>query len=314
MSIRTYLNIPNLLHKGQNNPMLRFSIPSFKTDKSYHLMHVMILSFSLLLSISNVGAEEQVPEPNETLTADSSVPYELERLQWHAELSKKQSIRLSNPWGDIRIRQTGDQTAVLHAVMQKIGHQPKVASIEHKTVGDAVQLSIQYPQEQQPANVKEGRVDAVLVVPYGTPVEVISDRGRVITKTMESPLKVSAKDESVSVKTHGPIQISTKSAPVEVYLLNYNVKSSNQHESSQIQTLNGDIELKYYQDLPLNVELVSGASKSTNDIALLESRSRSGRKVSMHKGLAKHLYKIQSDTGRIILTNMSLEQPPLEKQ
>ncbi|GAB4195862.1 MAG: hypothetical protein Tsb002_28770 [Wenzhouxiangellaceae bacterium] len=237
-----------------------------------------------------------------TVAAQSSADQEftIDRLDWQKEMKPGSHLVVRNPWGDIRIRQTGGSTGLVHAVMQKIGEQPKVAELKVVSETDErVEIAFVYPEGEEPASFSEGRIDVAIMTPYGNTTEVHADRGRVITKTMEDKLTVRATDTALELKSKGPLDVETVAAPVVLQIVN-----GEAGDRGRIVTQRGNIEIRYYINEKVEFHMTSGASKTTNDLPLLRSRGRDGRSVTMSHGEDVARYTLQSDTGNIILNNL----------
>jgi DUF4097 and DUF4098 domain-containing protein YvlB len=278
--------------------------------------HLAIFSgFALLLAGSSFAIAQESPSTQATKDAgEQSVPYELQRFEWSQEVKEGQKIIVKNPWGDVRVRQTGDKEAIFHAVMQKIGNKPKVAELKSWTEGDTIHLELIYPEDQIPATPQEGRIDAFVGLPYEASLEIHSDRGKVDTKTLESALTVRAKNAGVKVKSRGHLDISTTGGDVLLTLLGPDAKSKDIADRGRIKTLSGDIEVRYYLDQNIEVAMTSGASKTTNDLALLQNRRVEKRTVHMKKGEQAPKIELLSDTGNIIVNDLSSEHKVIQQQ
>lgn len=234
------------------------------------------------------------------------VPYELVRLDWEQRVEPGTTLVLDNRWGDIHLRQTGAEVATLHAVMQKIGEQPKTGELKAERQDDRILLSVVYPNDQQPANPREGRVDAALLVPYGVNLEIIAERGNVDSKTLESDIKVTAVDEAVSLKSAASVQIDARAGEVDIQFVP-RAEDDQRSGRGRIKTITGDVNIRYYPEMQMRFEMLSGRPKTTNDLTLLRNRELTGRQVIMHTGQNPETLYLQSDTGYIRLVNTGSE-------
>ncbi len=235
-----------------------------------------------------------------------TVPYELVRLDWEETVTAGDTLVVDNRWGDIHLRQTGATAVTYHAVMQKIGKQPKVGELIAERADGVVTLKIAYPEDQQPASPQEGRVDAAILVPYGVNLEVIAEHGKVSSKTMESPVKITAVDRPISLKSASSVNISANEAEVDIQF----VPRKDGDDSlgrGRVQTITGDINIRYYPEMAMRFEMLSGRPKTTSDLELLRNRKLVGRQVIMHTGQNPETLSLQSDTGYIRLVNTGSE-------
>lgn len=266
-----------------------------------------LLSTALMMSLPLWVAADPDNSSAEQATSAShgaTPAYSLERLEWQGQLAAGNHITINNPWGDVRIRESGGTNAIFHAVMQKIGPEPKVAELKVEKNEGHITFNLVYPEDQQPGSVKEGRIDASIILPKGINISVNADRGRVLTKTLENDLTISATNADIEVKSKGRLEIDAAGANVSVLLLDGENK-----ERGRIQTLSGNIQITYYKDVQVAFAITSGASKTTNDLPLLQSRHFEGRVLHMSKGDKPNRLQLQSDTGNTILNDLSAELP-----
>ncbi len=260
----------------------------------------LIFIISLIISSGFSAAEPA------TLTSQDEAAYELVRLDWEEQIPAGTTLVLDNRWGDIRLRQSGDRMALFHAVMQKIGAQPKVAELMVERTDRRIAVKVVYPEDGQPASPREGRVDAALLVPEGVNIEIIAEHGEVSSKKMNNHIKVQAVDQAVSLESAAAVAINTNNGDVSVQFVP-RTDQLDSRDRGRIQTIRGDINVRYYPDMPMRFEMLSGRPKTTNDLELLRNRELTGRQVNMHTGKHPQKLYLQSDTGYIRLINTGSE-------
>jgi len=267
----------------------------------------IVLAQSLLL-ILLVCSLPLVAQQDADATASTST-FELQRFDWEGPLKPGTRLLLDNRWGDIRLRQSGGKSVLIHAVMQKIGAEPKVASLQVDEQDDITSLRIVYPEDEQPATVQQGRVDVALLIPKGLAVEINADRGSVTGKTLNNPIMVRAVDQPVAFSSTGSVNIETRNGEVAILF-----KPRGQEESSapssadaaprgRIQTIGGDILMRYYPDVEIGFDMLSGSSKTTDDPRLIEQLEYLEKRVLMRTSNQAEMLQLQSDTGEIVLSN-----------
>ncbi len=262
----------------------------------------LLIYISLFILPFCLSAQTQ----DNTNNAGDSTPYELVRLDWEGKAISGSTLVLDNRWGDIHLRQTGGDIVTFHAVMQKIGERPKTGELKVEQSEDKITLLVSYPEDQRPDNVKDGRVDAALLVPFGVNIEVLADRGKVSSKTMESRIKVTAVDQLVSLKSASSVDIDSRAGEIDIQFIP-RAEGDSYNGRGRIKTILGDINIRYYPDMAIRFEMLSGRSKTTNDLELLRNRELTGRYVNMHTGVNPETLTLQSDTGYIRLINTGSE-------
>jgi len=240
---------------------------------------------------------------DELAATDATQPYELQRFDWEGKPKPGTRLLLENRWGDIRLRQSGGKGVLLHAVMQKIGSDPKVADLQVEDNDGLISLRVVYPPDQQPETFQQGRVDVALMIPSGLTLELIAERGKISGKTLDNPVKIMAQDQAVEFSSTGSVDVQTRNGEVAIQF-----KPRNDHAAAdwgRIQTIAGDILISYYPSVEIGFDMVSGSSKTTDDPRLLQNRQYQQRHVLMRTSDAAPMLQLQSDTGQIVISNNS---------
>ncbi len=273
------------------------------TDKTTTTI-VLAQTLLLLLLVCSLPLAAQ-----QDADAAASPAFELQRFDWEGQLKPGTRLLLDNRWGDIRLRQSGGNGVLMHAVMQKIGAEPKVARLQVDERDDITSLRIVYPEEEQLATVQQGRVDVALLLPAGLAVEINAERGNVTGKTLNNPITVRAVDQQVAFSSTGSIDIATRNGEVAILLKPRGQEKSTAASSAdassrgRIQTIGGDILMRYYPDVEIGFDMLSGSSKTTDDPRLIEQREYVDRRVLMRTSKQADMLHLQSDTGEIVLSN-----------
>lgn len=249
---------------------------------------------SLLLASSPAAALASAPD------SSASPPFELQRLEF-ADRPPAGGVLLINRWGDVRVKQGTVDRVAFNAVVQLIGEAPHRAEMTHRIEDDRLILELDYPADDAPATTRDGRIDAGIVIPSGMPLEIHSDRGRVMTQTLDSPLVVRATDGSVEVKSRSRVDLVSRDGDIR-----FNARGSrNARDLGQVRSQRGDIEIQFARDLPIRIDARTGASITTNDPVLLQSRREDQGRSQLHHEEPTSLLRIDSDVGRILLVNRS---------
>lgn len=269
---------------------------SSRADARRARLPLTSLLLALLCSTAVYAGDNQA-------ATDATPPYELQRFDWEGEPKPGTRLLLENRWGNINLRQSGGKGVLLHAVMQKIGTEPKVADLQVDENDDQISLRIVYPDGQQPDSVQQGRVDVALMIPTGINVEIIADRGTVSGKTLGNAIKIHAVDRPVEFSSSGSIDVQTRNGEVAIQFKPRGEQAA--PDWGRIQTIAGDILISYYPSVEIGFDMVSGSSKTTDDPRLLQSRSYQQRHVLMKTSSQAPILQLQSDTGQIVISNNS---------
>lgn len=241
-----------------------------------------------------------IPAAAMTWAAEQAPEFELQRFD-HATKPPAGGVVVINPWGDVRVRQGATDDARFNAVMQLIGESPSRGTFEHRIENDRLVFELSYAEDQRPASTADGRIDAGLILPPGVPLEIHTDRGRVLSKTLDSPLTVRATDAAVEAGTRSEVDIETRNGPVRLQ-----VRPGPRSDGlGRIASSRGDIEVQFARDVPIAISARTGASLTTNDPDLLASRDfRDGRSYLGDSDQHPEL-RLDSDSGRLIVVNRS---------
>jgi hypothetical protein len=226
--------------------------------------------------------------------------FELERFEF-AERPPAGGVVLINRWGDVRVKQGSVDRVAFNAVVQLIGETPHRAEMNHRIEGDRLIIEVDYPAGEAPETTRDGRIDAGIVIPSGMPLELHSDRGRVMTQTLDSPLTVRATDGSVQVKSRSRVDLASRDGDIL-----FNARGSERpRDLGQVRSERGDIEIQFARDLAIRIDARTGASITTNDPELLQTRREQGRRSQLGRDDSTSALRIDSDAGRILLVNRS---------
>ena len=250
-----------------------------------------VASWSVSLLLLAAAANAAVPVP---------ASFTLERFE-HASKPPAGGVVLINPWGDVRVKQGATDEVLFNAVMQLIGDEPLRGEFEHRIEGDRLVLELRYPESGRPATPSQGRIDAGIILPSGVPLEIHADRGRVMTKTLDSPLTIRAIDGAIDAKTRSRVDIETHDGPVRLVVR----PGEPARDIGRISSSRGDIELQFARDVPMVIDAGTGASITTNDPDLLTTRREQGRRSMFGDDPEASRIRLDSDSGRLLLVNRS---------
>ncbi len=265
-------------------------------------MRPILAAALLLIALQPLYAQQ------DDSAASHAPDFELQRFDWEGVPKPGTTLLLENRWGDIRLRQSGGEAVLMHAVMQKIGAQPRVAELKVDESNEQMALRIVYPEDQQPKSFQQGRVDVALVIPQGIAVEIVADRGVVSGKTLNNPIKVSATSNPVEFSSTASVDIQSDSGEVAIQFKpgpDEASESANQNEyrRGRIQTLSGNILISYQPGVEIGFDMISGSSKTTDDPRLMAQREYLQRRVLMRTSPQADMLQLQSDTGEIVLSS-----------
>ncbi len=161
--------------------------------------------------------------------------------------SKSERIRIHNPWGDIRLRDNGDQSRTV--ILQTL--QGQGLSLKHQQVEGRLELVVQAVDPALlPGKRKLPRMDLAIRLPRHRRVEARTLHGDIEVRGVHNPLQLTTRTGDVIInKVHGPIQASSETGVVRATLLPAANGREQTFSSSKL------VELWLPDDLPYRVEL-----------------------------------------------------------
>ncbi len=187
----------------------------------------------------------------------SAAQSELIRQDFSARLTAGQAVAVDNPYGDVRLRFGGYEDQLeIHAVAQRPNMATPIA------LQPAIVDGIYSIAPRLPANtlVADGqRLDLVVFVPLGHPVNARTERGVIESRGIRAGIDLRSTSGNISIRgTKGQINAETGPGMIEASLL-HAPRGSRQHFA----TSTGSIVLAVNDDLDANLELSTSAAFAT---------------------------------------------------
>jgi len=153
-------------------------------------------------------------------------PQALDRDSWSGPISPGSSIRVENPYGDVRLRHGGSQGNLEAAVILQqlsIDGSKLVLSVEINDKAAVVSI-IRYGLAGSPApTVPRGdkaRADLAIMVPKGFPIRVETNHGLIEARGVRTDIDLQTSSGTIRVaKHHGRITAHSETGPMEITLL-----------------------------------------------------------------------------------------------
>jgi len=147
--------------------------------------------------------------------AERPVEIDNRRLQSSVKLRPDATIRIENPWGDIRVRSNHRAGIDVAATIQRIGAQPppqpQLAIDEHR---DRFRLAVRFDGARRAP--RTGRVDLVVYAPAGHPLTLNTRDGTIQVKKTANAVRARSRSGRILVINDGPIDARSRSGDVHV--------------------------------------------------------------------------------------------------
>lgn len=258
-----------------------------------------------LLTISACNQHTQTPPGIEDQKTD--VPhYEIATLDWKGQLTSSQRLVVINHYGDIQIRQSIDNDVVFHALMQKIGTQPKVAHLSVNDDTEKVTLKVVYPIDQTPETPQQGRVDVALLVPRNLTLDLSVETGKLTTKRLKNPVIAQSFHSDLFISTSGSSNLHSREGNIELIPILGSTARSFFATSS-----NGRIKVITAPEPNIQITEISGGVFASNNADLLSSRARKDNANIMSLGKGLHQFVLSTDAGDILFEIKQRKSEPV---
>lgn len=236
-------------------------------------------------------------QPEAAPAAAGPVQIEPRRHAYSQQIVAEAPIRISNPYGDVRLRFGGYQPLVeISAVEQQPGGAAAMA-FAPEWDGSTLRLSPRLPEGVSLAATQ--RLDIVVFVPKGHPVEVETERGLVEARGLQGSLRVRSFGGDLQLRgVTGLIDAETESGAIEASLENPGPGSV-----QRLQTRTGSIVLALREDIDAELQLATSAPIATEfSLEITPQKGQEPNKrgrVLLGKGQAK--IQVESRRGEIRL-------------
>tara|TARA_Y100001933_G_scaffold261533_1_gene316449 strand:- start:574 stop:1422 length:849 start_codon:yes stop_codon:yes gene_type:complete len=180
--------------------------------------------FLLIAACANPSQTEQgsvarSPSPGDVQApvAAAEVAFEV-REYTSGKLRAGVPIRIENSWGDIRIRKS-DRTGVVEitAAIQRIGPDwPGQPRIQMGDSGGKFSASVEFPDGWVRDDARNARVDLMVMVPAGHPMDLVTLDGIIEAKKTAGPVFARSGSGAITVINNGSIRAVSESGRVQV--------------------------------------------------------------------------------------------------
>ncbi len=224
-------------------------------------------------------------------SATYSQDIEVQRLTYNTEdISSFNKVVVKNLYGDMRVRQTKQDSIVFHAVSQfSKKHQAKLF---HEINNNVLYLEIKYTNP--PIASSKERVDAVIILPKDLELQILIEKGNLSTKTIGNELTIESNNSNVTVKTTNSAHIFTKSGNIKFTKL-----PNKASKTIRLTTHTGSIRVDYERKQIPRADIITGSIITSNSVRFLENKTIEKRTKRYRPIKSFDMYKIQTDTGYI---------------
>ena len=205
---------------------------------------------------------ERVPRPHQPrLSAsaqdlrESDAEVAISTHRWATRMRPNEALRVSNDYGDIRIKNSADSGMTYVGTVQKLGDEQRDPEFPANKFAGGLALSVEAPGDWQ------GRVDAGLRVPPGAPLVLRTDSGLIQVRTGTNDIDAESDDGPVQLRTDGKIVASTNKGTIRATFQSKDYAGA----AGSLQTLSGNIEVWVRPDAALVISVSGELSNGLPD-------------------------------------------------
>lgn len=191
------------------------------------------------------------------LSAADEPDYVIDRKDLKEPLKAGDTLIISNPLGDIRLRGGGNDVVEVHGVIQNLMKDTPMPEISLKREGKTLTLTTSFTQNPQG---KQDRIDLVAFVPEKILTQAETTFGEIEIKGLKDDISVVSQKGKITIKSvMGHVEAKNDSGSISVELLP-EVTSLAQN----FVTSTGDISLYFSEGIDANVAAQTSGEISTD--------------------------------------------------
>lgn len=200
-----------------NLPVTRLDCDFMKFILSCFFGSCLLAACTLPESIST--APTRSPAKAEASEVSRSEAVDFRVRDYHSEkLEAGATVRIENPWGDIRVRKS-DRRGVVEITMasQRIGPdwpgQPEIRLTQSPTAFSATTI---FPGGRVTNDGRNARIDLMVMVPAGHVMDFVTRDGGIKAKKTSGSVAARSDSGSITIINDGPIRASSESGRLQV--------------------------------------------------------------------------------------------------
>ena len=258
-----------------------------------HHRATIVLLWSLLLACSVAAAEPEATEPWG------------ERLEWQGAVAERGTVRVHNPYGDVRARFGGwsDQVEVL-GNLQHLHPSGAHLELRIEPAAEGLLVEVRYPTGTSTAAVDRSRADLAVLIPNGIALDVKARHGAIDCKGLRGDVFATTETGDITVrKLHGAVQATSDRGEILVVL-----EPDSTQAAQVLETRTGNIQAHLAPTASLRVEAATSGFITTDFSATIEHRDTAepNKLATVVVGSATNQLSIRSLQGSVSI----LRRPP----
>lgn len=194
-------------------------------------------------------SQTQSDEPD----ADSEGAVSIHR--WAIRMRPSETIRIDNPHGDIRIKNSADAGLDFAGTIQKLGDETRDPQFGSQKFAGGLALSISAPERWT------GRVDAGIRAPKGAPLNPTTSTGLIDIKVSNNPITAITQSGQLALRTGARIVAKSTSGNIRASFESPEFEG----DAGSLESQSGDIEVWIRPDA--SVQIIATGARLENGLA-----------------------------------------------
>lgn len=271
-----------------------------RTHSALRLLVVLLLAGGALPAGASEAGGRGIPEKANVETLEGGLS--ILRFERSIEPERTiESVRIRNPWGDVRVRRAPINAVGLSFVVQRLAAGDPLPDIDAEAKGDHVDVRIDYPGDPKRVSrggQRPGRVDLVVFAPATATIDVETDDGELRVAQTTQPIRARSASGRILVSGGATLDIESDSGTVLARQVGGVTGASRVRSGSGTVTVlvspTGDQRIR----VRAGAGIFAGPGWSEGDaLGLTEGATRWERRY----GNGRHRFEIESTRGEVYL-------------
>jgi len=194
------------------------------------------------------------------LAGDDVDNWEHQRTEHRHMLAAGHSVSISNPFGDIRVRNVPDREVWVIAHVQRQKGESGLARISLTEKADRLAVAVVFPESgTNPHDGKSHRADITVMVPKGAKIEITGRKGLIEGKGLESDVHAETEFGNITLSTSGTIFAKCRQGQVRAIFENTRWSTP-----PLLENIHGEIDIFLPEQANVTVAAATGGTITTD--------------------------------------------------
>ena len=267
------------------------------------MRNLLILGTLLVTGCAATGAERADGPGGDRAAGSggSDEAFQLNVFKWDGPLDADGSVRVRNPYGDIRARASGEDKLVISAQVQTFTDWQAAPEFDIVEIDGITEVRIEHEHPVRAPYRGDynagfaGRVDITLLLPDGARFDATTTDGALRVKGFTGSLKGRTESGEIYYKSKGAIDLETDSGSVEAVVRNYDA-----NVPMKIFSVSGPVHLRMTPEVSALVAVTTAGPIDTavmDGVISNQRRLKDGYEIAL--GKQSRIMRVGSRTGAV---------------